>query len=108
MLLNGGELGGVRILGRKSVELMTIDHLAGREFQPGEGFGLGFSVLKDVGVRGTPGSHGEWGWGGAYHSTYWVDPNEQLVVVYLTQVIPAGGLDDYGRLRALVYQALRN
>lgn len=108
MLLNGGELGGVRLLGRKSVDLMTSDHMAGREFRPGEGFGLGFSILKDVGARGTPGSDGEWGWGGAYHSTYWVDPKERLVVVYLTQVIPAGGLDDYGRLRALVYQALQN
>jgi CubicO group peptidase (beta-lactamase class C family) len=107
MLLNGGELDGARILGRKSVELMTTDHMGDRPFQPGEGFGLGFSILKDVGVRGTPGSAGEWGWGGAYHSTYWVDPKEQLVVVYLTQVIPATGLDDYTRVRALIYQALQ-
>lgn len=108
MLLNGGELEGVRILGRKSIELMTVDHLGGLDYRPGEGFGLGFSVVKDVGARGTPGSVGEWGWGGAYHSTYWVDPREQLIVLHLTQVIPAGGLDDYGRVRALVYQALVN
>ncbi len=49
---------------------------------------------------------GEFGWGGAYHSTYWVDPQEGLVVVYLTQLIPAGGLDEHAKLRALVYQAL--
>jgi CubicO group peptidase (beta-lactamase class C family) len=49
---------------------------------------------------------GEYGWGGAYHSTYWVDPSEQLVVVYFTQLIPATGVDDHGKLRALVYQAL--
>jgi CubicO group peptidase (beta-lactamase class C family) len=106
MLLNGGELDGVRILSRKSVELMTADHLAGVPFQPGVGMGLGVSVVKDVGMRGEPGSVGEFGWGGAYHSTYWVDPKEQLVVVYLTQLIPAGDIDDFGRLRALVYQAI--
>ena len=105
-LLNGGELDGVRILGRKSVELMTSDHLRGFEYQPGVGFGLGFSILKQVGQRGLPGSVGEWGWGGAYHSTYWVDPVERLVVVHLTQVIPEGDLDDYEIVRAMVYAAL--
>jgi CubicO group peptidase (beta-lactamase class C family) len=106
MLLNGGELDGRRILARKTVELMTTDHLDGKAFRPGEGFGLGFSVVLDVGVRGVPGSVGEYGWGGAYHSTYWVDPQEELVVVYLSQLIPAGGIDDHARLRALVYQAI--
>jgi CubicO group peptidase (beta-lactamase class C family) len=106
MLLNGGELDGRRILSRKSVELMTVDHLGTKTFRDGEGFGLGFSVVKDVGVRGTPGSVGEFGWGGAYHSVYWVDPKEQLVVVYFTQLLPTGGLDDHGKLRALVYQAI--
>lgn len=106
MLLNGGELDGRRILSRKSVELMTVDHLGNIAFQPGEGFGLGFAVVKDLGSRGRPGSVGEFGWGGAYHSTYWVDPKEQLAVVYFTQVIPAGDLDDHGKLRALVYQAI--
>jgi CubicO group peptidase (beta-lactamase class C family) len=105
-LLNGGELDGVRILGRKSVELMTTDHLRGFDYQPGVGFGLGFSVVKQVGQRGLPGSVGEWGWGGAYHSTYWVDPTERLVVVHLTQVIPAGDLDDYDTVRAMIYATL--
>ena len=105
-LLNGGELDGVRILGPKSVELMTTDHLRGFDYQPGVGFGLGFSVLKQVGQRGLPGSVGEWGWGGAYHSTYWVDPVERLIVVHLTQVIPAGDLDDYETVRAMIYAAL--
>jgi CubicO group peptidase (beta-lactamase class C family) len=106
MMLNGGEGNGKRILSRKTVELMTVDHLRGVEFEDGQGFGLGFSVVKDLGARGVPGSVGEFGWGGAYHSTYWVDPKEQLVVVYFTQVIPAGDVDDHGKLRALVYQAL--
>ncbi len=106
MLLNGGELEGKRILSRKSVELMTVNHLAGKAFREGQGFGLGFSVLENVGARGLPGSVGEFGWGGAYHSVYWVDPKEQLVVVYFTQLIPARGLDDHDKLRALVYQAI--
>lgn len=106
MMLNGGTLDGRRILSRKTVELMTSDHLDGIDFRPGQGFGLGFYVIKDVGARGAPGTVGEFGWGGAYHSTYWVDPAEKLVVVYMTQLIPAGGLDDHSRLRALVYQAL--
>jgi CubicO group peptidase (beta-lactamase class C family) len=106
MLLNGGELDGKRLLSRKSVELMTVDHLGGKPYREGQGFGLGFSVVKDLGERGQPGSVGEYGWGGAYHSTYWVDPKEQLVVVYFTQLIPARGLDDQDKLRALVYQAI--
>ncbi len=106
MLLNGGELDGLRILGRKSVELMTVDHLDGIEFRDGVGFGLGFSVVEDLGARALPGSVGEFGWGGAYHSTYWVDPEEDLIVVHLTQLIPATGVDDQEKVRALVYQAI--
>lgn len=106
MMLNGGSLDGRRVLSRKSVELMTVNHLNGIPFRAGQGFGLGFSVVTDLGARGQPGSVGEFGWGGAYHSTYWVDPQEGLVVVYLTQLIPASGLDEHSKLRALVYQAL--
>ncbi len=106
MMLNGGTLNGRRILSRKTVELMTVDHLHGIEFRPGQGFGLGFYVIEEVGARGVPGTAGEFGWGGAYHSTYWVDPAEELVVVYLTQLIPAGRIDDHSKLRTLVYQAL--
>jgi len=108
MMLNGGELEGTRLLSRKTVELMTTNHLTDQPFRAGQGFGLGFSVVEDVGARGLPGSQGEYGWGGAYHSTYWVDPAEELVVVYLTQLIPAGGLDDQGKLRALIYQAIED
>ena len=106
MLLNGGELDGQRILSRKTVELMTTNHIGDTEFRPGQGFGLGFYVVDDVGANGVPGSVGEFGWGGAYHSTYWVDPAEDLVVVYLSQLIPAGDIDDHAKLRALVYQAI--
>ncbi len=106
MILDEGEFGGERILGRKSVELMSVDHLGDVEMSPGSGFGLGFSVLEDLGARGTPGSVGELGWGGAYHSTYWIDPAENLVVVYMAQLVPTGDIDDHAKMRALVYQAL--
>src|SRR5690606_16594617 len=106
MLLNGGELDGQRILSRKTVELMTTNHIGDTEFRPGQGLGLGFYVVDDVGANGVPSSIGEFGWGGAYHSTYWVDPAENLVVVYLSQLIPAGDIDDHAKVRALVYQAI--
>ena len=108
MMLNKGEFNGKRIISPKTVELMTMNHLEEATFPwaKGTGFGLGFSIVNDVGLRGLLGSKGEYGWGGAYHSSYWVDPEEDLVVVYFTQVIPADGLDDHGKLRALIYQAL--
>ena len=106
MMLNGGELDGKRILSPKTVELMTVDHLVNKQVEEGVGFGLGFYVVKDPGARGVPGSVGEFGWGGAYHSSYWVDPKKELVVVYFTQLLPAGDVDDHGKLRALIYQAI--
>jgi CubicO group peptidase (beta-lactamase class C family) len=105
-LANGGALGEARILSPTTVALMATDHVGDLYGTSGMGFGLGFSVREDVGRAGVPGSPGEYGWGGAYHSTYWVDPVEDLVVVYFTQVIPATGLDDHGRLRALVYGSI--
>jgi CubicO group peptidase (beta-lactamase class C family) len=107
MLLNGGELNGVRILSPASVELMTVNHFNNIEFRPGAGFGLGFEVVTDLGIRGVPGAVGDYGWGGAYHSTYWVSPQDNLVVVFFTQLIPASGSDLHGKLRALIYQALK-
>ena len=107
MLRRGGELDRRRYLGRKTVELMVSDQLVDIPYEPGEGFGLGFSLRTDLGKAGEPGSVGEFGWGGAYHSTYWVDPAERLTVVYMTQLLPAGNIDDHGKLRALIYQALR-
>jgi CubicO group peptidase (beta-lactamase class C family) len=108
MMLNGGELDGTRILSRSTVALMTVDHIGHLGIQTGSGvgFGLGFCVRTDLGAAGEAGSVGDYGWGGAYHSTYWVDPVEDLVVVYFTQLIPARGLDDHAKLRALVYSAL--
>ncbi|MDA0194244.1 MAG: serine hydrolase [Bacteroidetes bacterium] len=106
MTLNGGTLNGNRILSPKSIELMTVSHMGDIPFRPGQGFGLGFSVILDLGDFGAPGSVGEYGWGGAYGSTYWVDPKEELVVVYFKQLIPTNGLDDQQKLRALIYQSI--
>lgn len=106
MLANGGELNGKRILSRKSVELIAADHMRNIPYRDGQGFGFGVSVTKDVGSRGVPSSVGEYGWAGAYHTNYWIDPREQLVVVYMSQLIPAGQIDDHGKLRTLVYQAI--
>ena len=108
MMLNGGVYNGHRILSRKSVEAMTVNHLdkARFEWSNGTGFGLGFSVLENLGLRGDLGTVGEFGWGGAYHSTYWVDPKEELVVVYFTQLIPAKDIDDHAKLRTQVYHAI--
>ena len=108
MMLNEGTYNGKRIISPNTVKLMTVNHLVKASFPwaGGTGFGLGFSIVEDLGARGMPGSVGEYGWGGAYHSSYWVDPKEELVVVYFTQLIPAGDIDDHGKLRALIYQAL--
>lgn len=110
MMLNKGEFDGKRLVSRKTVELMTVNHLGNIAYpwDSGVGFGLGFATVEDLGKRGRMGSKGEFGWGGAYHSVYWVDPKEELVVVYFTQVIPADGLDDHEKLRNLVYQALED
>jgi CubicO group peptidase (beta-lactamase class C family) len=107
MMVAGGELDGERILSRNTVALMTTNHLGdGISFRPGEGFGLGFAVTLDAGLRGQPGNVGEYSWGGAYHTVYFVDPVERLVFTYMTQVLPATGLDDARKLRALLYAAL--
>ena len=86
MLRNGGEAGGKRYISRKSVELMTSNNLVTATYQPGQGFGLGFRIVTDLGKSGQPGSVGDYGWGGAYHSTYWVDPSEGLTVTYMTSL----------------------
>lgn len=106
MILNGGELDGHRVLSPRTVDLMTSNHLDEIPFRPGLGIGLGFDVVTNVGIHGVPGAKGDFGWGGAYHSTYWASPQDHLVVVFLTQLIPSGGSDIRGKVRTLIYQAL--
>jgi len=106
MLLNGGELDGVRLLGPKSVELMTSNHV-GNLYQDGRfGFGLGFEIVEHVGRSGRPGSVGEFSWGGAYHTKFWVDPVEKVVAVFMTQLLPAPGPALQDQFRVLVNQAI--
>lgn len=106
MIRRGGTApSGERILAPTSVERMTTDQTGDIEYQPGAGFGYGFQVTLDQGAVGTPANDGTYGWGGAYHTTYWVDPEEELVVTYFSQFGDVE-LDDHGKLRALVYQAI--
>jgi CubicO group peptidase (beta-lactamase class C family) len=112
MLLNGGQLDGVRVLSRATVAYMTADHLdtikpAIPTLQPGYGFGLGFAVRKGARVNSTIGSAGEYNWGGAAGTGFWVDPKEQLIAVMMTQTVP--GLAqrfDRALFRHAVYQAI--
>jgi CubicO group peptidase (beta-lactamase class C family) len=106
MVVNGGELDGVRLLSPKTVELMSSSH-TGTLFNEGRtGFGLGFEVVEHVGRSGEHGSVGLLSWGGAYHTDFWADPQEKLVAVLMTQLLPAAGSDLHGKFRALVYQSI--
>ena len=120
MLLDGGELDGRRLLGRKTVELMTVNHLPGggamSDFAltggygevgfEGMGFGLGMAVGQGPAATGVIGSAGEYMWGGTASTTFWVDPAEDLVVVFMTQLLPSGTFNFRGQLKALVYPAI--
>jgi CubicO group peptidase (beta-lactamase class C family) len=108
MMLNGGELDGTRILSRKSVELMTTDHLGDIPglWSPGYGFGLGFAVLEDVGATGALGSVGEYNWGGAAGTRFWVDPEEKLIGIFMIQILPHTGLEYGTEFRSFAYQAI--
>ena len=110
MLANGGQLGGVRLLGRKTVEFMTADHLgpiprANALLPSGHGFGLGFAVKTALGEHSEPGSIGSYGWSGAAGTAFFVDPAEHLFAIILTQA--PGLLDDVRELfRQAAYAAI--
>lgn len=119
MLANRGELGGARVLGRKTVEYMTSNHLPGgadlaamgqRVFSEvpydGIGFGLGVSVTLDPAKAGVIGSPGDHGWGGAASTVFWVDRSEELVVLLLAQLMPSSTYPIRREMRTLTYQAL--
>lgn len=119
MLLGRGELDGVRLLGNRTVDFMTTNHLPGgtdlgsfgiplyaeTPFN-GVGFGLGFSVMLNPAAAGYPTSKGEYGWGGMASTVFWVDPTEDLTVVFMTQQMPSNGYPLRTELRQLVYGAL--
>ncbi|AHG91626.1 beta-lactamase [Gemmatirosa kalamazoonensis] len=104
-LLDGGALGGARMLGPKTVALMTTNQTGTLFSQTGQGFGLGFQVLLTPGADGRPESVGTFSWGGAYGSQYEVDPKERLVLVYMVQLLPSRSSLG-ARFPMLVYQAL--
>ncbi|HKQ72871.1 MAG TPA: serine hydrolase domain-containing protein [Blastocatellia bacterium] len=109
MMLNGGELDGARILGRKTVELMTANHIGDLPVWltgPGYGFGLGYSVVKDIGVTGQAGSAGTYGWGGAFCTYFQVDPKEELIGIMMTQVRPYNHINIRQEFMALANQAI--
>jgi CubicO group peptidase (beta-lactamase class C family) len=114
MLLNGGELGGTRLLGRKTVELMTMNHLPESmipigwppDIMHGYGFGLGFRVRVDDAQAGILGSVGEYAWGGYASTSFFVDPKEELFAILMPQLLPSGHYPILEEFRVLVYQAL--
>jgi CubicO group peptidase (beta-lactamase class C family) len=112
MLAQGGQLAGQRLLARTTVRHMTTDHLgdikpATPQLAPGYGFGLGFAIRRADGLNGAPGSAGEYTWGGAGGTLFWVDPKEQLVAILMTQAQPGPWQREFRELfRQLVYQAI--
>ncbi len=106
MLLDGGMLNGVRILSPASVVLMTTNQVGGLYGAPASGHGLAFQTWEDPTSVGRYGASGSYGWGGAYHSNYFVDPANRLVAVIMTQLMPATGSVLHDRFRTLVYQAV--
>lgn len=120
MLAGGGQVDGVRVLGRKTVELMRTNHLPGggdlRQFAvpgaygetgfDGMGFGLTVAVSKGPAATQAAGSAGELMWGGFASTAFWVDPVDEVAVVFMTQLVPSGTFNFRGQLKALVYGAM--
>jgi CubicO group peptidase (beta-lactamase class C family) len=120
MLLNGGELGGARIVSRKTIELMTANHLPGgsdltemsrslfsEAVNAGQGFGLGFAVNLDPARTMLPGTKGEYYWGGMFSTAFFIDPVERLHMVFMAQLMPSSTYPIRRQLKTLIYSALR-
>ena len=118
-LLNGGELGGVRLIGPKTLKLMTSNHLPSGADLPalsrslfaeaaynGIGFGLGFAVTMNPAQTLLAGSPGEYNWGGAATTSFWIDPAEELITIFMTQVLPSNAYPLRRELRTMVYAAI--
>ncbi|HEU0097345.1 MAG TPA: serine hydrolase domain-containing protein [Allosphingosinicella sp.] len=120
MLLGGGELDGARIVSRKTIELMTANHLPGgadltemsrslfsEAINAGQGFGLGFGVNLDPAKTMLPGSKGEYYWGGMFSTAFFVDPVERLHMIFMTQLMPSSTYPIRRQLKTLIYSALK-
>lgn len=118
MLINGGSLDGVQIVSPKTIELMTMNHLPDGKDLPalsrslfsevtynGVGFGLGFAVTMTPATTMIPGSIGEYSWGGAASTSFWIDPKEDLITIFMTQLIPSSTYPIRRELRTMVYSA---
>ena len=118
MLRRGGELDGARVLGPRTIELMRKNHLSGGKdltqlaiggfsetANEGVGFGLGFAMTLDQITTGALGE-GDYYWGGAASTIFWVDPKEDLVVVFMTQLMPSGVFNFRGQLKNIIYSAI--
>ncbi|MDC0546349.1 beta-lactamase family protein [Gammaproteobacteria bacterium] len=120
MLVNQGEFNGTRLIGRKTLELMTVNHLPDNQDltemsesafsetpYAGVGFGLGFSVMLDPAKSQTISDIGEYGWGGAASTVFFINPKEDMFVIFLTQLLPSSTYQVRRELRSLVYSALK-
>ncbi|MEP5763305.1 MAG: serine hydrolase domain-containing protein [Halieaceae bacterium] len=121
MLRNGGELNGERILGPRTIEFMTRNHLPGNRdltsiargsfsetSNEGVGFGLGFASRIDPVRNANLGSVGAYNWGGMASTLFWVDPAEDLVVIFMTQLMPSGTFNFRGQLQSIIYSAIED
>ena len=104
MMLDGGKVGSTRLLSRKSVELMTQDQLG--KISPDQGFGLGFGVNGVKAPLSELGSPGEYNWGGFFYTAFSIDPKEQMIVIFMGQLHPAGDLTLDRQVNELAYQAI--
>jgi CubicO group peptidase (beta-lactamase class C family) len=118
MLIGGGSSDGVQLLSPKTIALMTSNHLPDGKDLPalsrslfseatynGIGFGLGFSVTMDPAKTLIPGSVGEYSWGGAATTSFWIDPKEELIAIFMTQLLPSSAYPIRRELRTMVYSA---
>jgi CubicO group peptidase (beta-lactamase class C family) len=106
MMLNKGELNGVRLLSRKSVELMTQNHVQGK--LEDMGYGLGFGVNSEAKYLTELGSIGGYYWGGFYYTAFVIDPKEDMIAIFMGQLHPTGGLNLDAKVIRLAYQAIKD
>ncbi len=105
MLLNGGEYNGVRLLGHNTVRMMTMNQVGDLSLGDDK-FGLGFGIVTEKGSANTPAQAGTFSWGGAFSTSYWVDPKEKMILLFYRQLQSSSHGDVTERFRALTYQAL--
>jgi len=107
MMLDGGELEGVRVLGPRTIRFMTRDHLQGIPAKKeGSAYGLGFGVMRVQALSGSMVSEGTYYWGGGFGTRFWIDPKEDIVAIFLSQTFPNQIALEIEKLHALVYSAL--